>query len=359
MQLDRITDLRSFDAERPVWEALEQRDPHATVFTSWRWLRAYLPLARHRWRILALRTAGETVAYLPLAFGGSFLDRELYLAGHPVADYTGMIAAPEHSAAAIAAFGDAILAERWDGFNVTDIADPRLERLTERIIERGRLRLESEARTPCRSVALPPDWETYITQTISAKTRVNALRVERRLAEAFPDFTASEAGDADIDAAIEAMIAVNHRRWGGNLTNARKRYGRLFRRAYDAGLARIFVYRDGARPIAGATAFLDPLRSTFGLYMIGFDEDYARFSPGKGIVARTIRAAIEGGYKRFDFLRGDEDFKARFAPDLHHTQHYRVARPGLRADAIAYARPRWFALKQELATMVYGEGRTV
>jgi CelD/BcsL family acetyltransferase involved in cellulose biosynthesis len=358
MHVDRISTIEAFDAERARWQQLERQDPHASVFMSWNWLRAYLPTARMRWSILVLREGHDAIAYLPIARGGSLFDRELFLGGNPVADYTGMIALPSRAEAAIGLFADVLLAERWDGFNVRDVHDPRIETLVRRLEDRG-LRLETLDETRCLSCALPSSWETYVTDCISAKTRVNTLRVERRLAETLPGFWVSEPCDADIDAHVEAMLAVNHIRWGGNLTNKRRRYGALFRNAYDTGVLRMFVYWDGAKPIAGATAFVDELRSSFGLYMIGFDESYDKLSPGKGIIGRAIRAAIESGYQRFDFLRGDEPFKARYAAECHTTKHYRLTRPGLRAAAIAYARPKWFAAKLAVANVIYGPGRMV
>jgi CelD/BcsL family acetyltransferase involved in cellulose biosynthesis len=356
--VEPITTLAALDAERARWEHVERQDPYATVFTSWKWLRAYLPTARYRWTILVLREDGEAVAYLPIARGGSLLDRELYLGGNPVADYTGMIALPARADDAVAAFADALLAQRWDGFNVFDVNDERIDRLVRRLKERGMV-LESANETRCLSCALPASWETYVNECISSKTRVNTVRVERRLAEALPAFRISEPTDADVDAHVEAMIVVNHKRWGGNLQSARLRYGRLFRNAYDAGVLRMFVYWDGDKPIAGAAAFTDELRSSYGLYMIGFDEAYDKLSPGKGIIGRAIRTAIESGYARFDFLRGDEPFKARYAQEQHVTRHYRLTRPGLRCAAIAYARPKWFALKIVVANLVYGPGRTI
>src|SRR5579884_1319696 len=329
MNVERIDDLRRFDEERPRWEHVERNDPHATVFMSWRWLRAYFAHPRHRWTVLALRDGDETVAYLPLARGGSWLDRELYLGGNPTADYTGMLALPDRAEQAVAAFAD------------------------------GGVRVEHTDETRCRSVALPATWDAYITETISAKTRVNMLRVERRLAEALPNFRVSEPVADDLAAHVDAMIAVNHDRWGGNIRAARRRYGALFEAAFAQGVLRMFVYWDGARPIAGATAFVDDLRSSFGLYMLGFDAEYDKFSPGKGLIGRAVRTAIEAGYARFDFLRGDEPFKARYAPELHVTKHYRLLRPGLRAGAIAYARPKALALKLMLAKLRYGADRSL
>ncbi len=356
MHVERISTVEGLDAERSRWEALEMLDPNVSMFTTWRWLRAYLPVTRFRWVVLALRDGDDTVAYLPIARNRSPIDRELYLGGNPLADYTGMVARPQSAEAAIDAFADAIAAEQWDGFNISDVADPRIDTLVRRLADRGFL-VSPTSESRCLSCALPPTWEQYITQCISAKTRVNMLRVERRLAEALPDFRITEPCDADIDAHIDAMVFVNHKRWGGNITSSRRRYGRLFRNAFDRGILRMFIYWDGARPVAGATAFIDRDRSWFGLYMIGFDEEYNKLSPGKGIVGRTIRAAIDAGFARFDFMRGAEEYKARYANDVLVTHHYRVSRPGLRAATIDRARPVMFALKLAIANRVYGPGR--
>jgi len=357
MHIERIEGLDRFEAERESWERLERADPLASVFTSWRWLRAYRPVAKYQAFALALRDGHETVAYLPLARGGSILDRELYVGGNPAADYTGMIADPARAEAAVGAFADAVLAEPWDGFNATDVNDPRVETLVRRLVDRG-LKIESTDETPGRSCALPDTWERYITERISAKTRVNMLRVERRLAEAVPAFRISEPTAQDIDAHVEAMITVNHARWGGNVVKARRRYGGLFRGAFDAGILRLFLYWDGDKPIAGAAAFLDGLRSSFGLYMLGFDESYEKLSPGKGLIGRAIRAAIDAKFQHFDFLRGDEPFKERYAPDLHATKHFRLTRPGLRAEAIAFMRPKVATVKLQVANLLYGGGRS-
>ncbi|HEX3550201.1 MAG TPA: GNAT family N-acetyltransferase [Candidatus Elarobacter sp.] len=358
MNVERIDTIDAFERERERWEVLERADEHATVFTTWRWLRAYLPVARHRWTILALRDGGETIAYLPIARGGSIVDRELFLGGNPVADYAGMLVLPSREDDAVAAFADVLFRESADGLNFCDVRDPRVEAIVRRLCERG-LNLESTDESRCLSCALPPTWDEYITSHISAKTRVNMLRVERRLAEALPNFRISEPTPETIDAHVDAMIAVNHSRWGGNLRNARRRYGRLFRNAFDTGVLRMVIYWDGERPIAGATAFVEPDRSFFGLYMIGFDEEYGKLSPGKGIVGRAIRSAIEAGFARFDFMRGDEDYKARYASEVHVVRQFRLTHPGLRARAIAYLRPKFFDLKLAVANIVYGPGRTL
>jgi CelD/BcsL family acetyltransferase involved in cellulose biosynthesis len=356
--IERITTLAGFDAERQRWEHLERSDPHASMFTSWRWLRAYLATARYRWSILVARDGPDAIAYLPIAYIGSALYRELRLGGNPLADYTGMVASPAHEELAIAAFCGELEREPWNAFNASDVSDPRIDVIVDRLT-RANARVESQAETRCLSCALPTTFDEYLTQCISAKTRVNSMRVERRLAEALDGFRISEASAADIGVHVEAMIVVNHKRWGGSMTSARRRFGTLFRNAFDTGILRLVVYWDGDKPIAGAAAFVDDTRSSFGLYMIGFDSAYDKWSPGKGIITRAIRMAIEGGYRRFDFLRGDEPFKTRYARDVHVTRHYRLTRPGILSAAVALARPPFFAVKLAVATLIYGPGRTL
>ena len=174
MQIERLTTPAQFAAERERWEELERLDPNATIFTSWRWLNAYAPVARTRPFTLAAREGATTIAYLPLAYGGTFLDRELFMGGAPVADCTGMLALPDREEAAIAAFADAIARERWDGFNVSEARDPRIETLVRRLGDRGML-VAATHQTRCRTTDLPSSWETYITERISALTLSSML----------------------------------------------------------------------------------------------------------------------------------------------------------------------------------------
>lgn len=360
MHIERIEDIPHLDAERERWEILESRDPHVTVFTSWRWLRAYFPTSRHPWFVLALRQGEKTLGYFPLSRAGSILDRELYLGGNPVADYTGMIALPSEDDRVIGAFADAIRAQRWDACNLRDVRDPRVERLAHRLMaEGGGLRMESTGEARCRSIDLPATWDQYLKERIRRSSRQNILRVERALGAGLPAFRSGEASSENVNEYVEALVLVKHKRWGGSLKSAQRHHGRLFRNAFDAGLMRIFVYWDGERPIAGAAVFIDAQRSSFCLYQTGFDEEYKRYSPGTGLVAHTIRAAIEGGYARFDFLRGDDAHKAHYASDVSLTRHYRIVRTGLRSDAIAYFRPKGFAIKLMLANLRFGGGRSV
>ena len=194
---------------------------------------------------------------------------------------------------------------------------------------------------------------------IGSSTRFNTLRSLRRLADDFPNFRLTWASDADVDLHVDAMVRVNHARWGGNLARAQAKYGTLFRAAHDGGILRLAIMWDGERPISGGAAFVDPVRGTYNLYQLGYDAEYAKYSPGKGLIGAMIRDATERGYAVFDFLRGDEPYKASYAADVVTTTHYRVTRKGIRAAAFDAVQPAYKALKGLAARLVYGPGRTV
>jgi CelD/BcsL family acetyltransferase involved in cellulose biosynthesis len=48
------------------------------------------------------------------------------------------------------------------------------------------------------------------------------------------------------------------------------------------------------------------------LYNSGFDPDARAMSPGVVLIARTIEDAITRGFRRYDFLRGEEPYKYGF-----------------------------------------------
>jgi CelD/BcsL family acetyltransferase involved in cellulose biosynthesis len=63
---------------------------------------------------------------------------------------------------------------------------------------------------------------------------------------------------------------------------------------------------------------------TLYAYQAGVDPGSMEYQPGKLINLAILRRAIEHGYRAFDFLRGDESYKARFGARPRPTVEYRV-----------------------------------
>jgi CelD/BcsL family acetyltransferase involved in cellulose biosynthesis len=71
-------------------------------------------------------------------------------------------------------------------------------------------------------------------------------------------------------------------------------------------------------------------RDTVYFYQSGRDPRWEDKSVGVALMVKMIRRAIEGGYRRFDFLRGDEGYKRAWTATEVVTQELVAFRPGWR-----------------------------
>jgi CelD/BcsL family acetyltransferase involved in cellulose biosynthesis len=63
------------------------------------------------------------------------------------------------------------------------------------------------------------------------------------------------------------------------------------------------------------------------VYQAGVNPDLMEHQPGNVINLMILRQAIERGYRAYDFLRGDEVYKARFGAQPRPTVGWRVVPP--------------------------------
>ena len=115
-----------FESLKEDWDAAYHADSHATVCMSWDWLRGWLEVTPNEWFVLALRPdeASSYVAFLPLATASGYL----FMAGSPLADYTGFVCQPEYDARALEAWAKHIKEKlQWQTFVWTNSMDGRAE----------------------------------------------------------------------------------------------------------------------------------------------------------------------------------------------------------------------------------------
>ena len=343
MRLERISieSLAGFDELQGEWDELRREDPHATVFLSWAWLRAFLATSPLPWSILALRDGGRLVAALPISLRGSPhpklpLARELTFASAPFADYQGMLCRPSDEPAVIEQFAAALAAMRWDIASFTDVRDPRFAAIVERLRDGGATLHELET-TPCSAIDLPADWTAFLAR-LSKPTRRSTLRPMKTIVEEMPRWRATSATAADADAHIEALLHLNALRWGAT-ADRNEKYRRLFRATFATGCLRINVLWDGDHAFAGSAAFIDAERGVYADYLLGHDPAYGRFSPGKAILATGIQEAIDGGFRIFDFMRGGEAYKGSYATGETHNRHFALARDSARGRLLRLLQP--------------------
>jgi CelD/BcsL family acetyltransferase involved in cellulose biosynthesis len=180
---------------------------------------------------------------------------------------------------------------------------------------------------------LPESWDDFL-RTMSRNRRE---RIRRSLRQTV------DVGGAEVHSAVDLpslergwaiLESLHAKRWqkaGQRGCFVSQRYAAFHRemapRLLVAGKLRLrWIEIDGC-PIAVEYGVCDD--QTVYFYQSGFDPDAAHLSPGWLCVALSIKHAIEAGYRRFDFLRGDEAYKASLG-----------ARPRMLHDIRVFARHR-------------------
>ncbi|HUJ10583.1 MAG TPA: GNAT family N-acetyltransferase [Verrucomicrobiae bacterium] len=147
---------------------------------------------------------------------------------------------------------------------------------------------------------------------LSAKRRSD-LRRARRHAEKIGPVTAQilTPSTSEVDRLMDDALSIEARSWKGEMKTALlydRRCCAFFRRyaraASAAGLLRLCFLRIGEQAIAMQIA--QQSAGAFWLLTIGYNEAFARCSPGLLLMHATIRRAVEAGLQRYEFL-GDEE----------------------------------------------------
>ena len=353
--VDRLSSFEEFEAIRPRWNELFAADPHANFFLSWEWMQACLATDGKPWFVLAVRDGdGPYLAFLALTYGsveaaGLTLNRELYLAGIPRSDYTGMLALPGEEARVVPAFAQYIDALPWDNFTLSDSADERIAALA-RAFDNDRYALVAGEPTPSPYIDLPATWDEYFAGRGHSTRRT--LRAKFRKAEQLPGYRFAVSSPDDADAAIDLLLQLNSARWKKDLGKRRRIFGDLFRRCAAAGLFVVATLHAEQTPLAAQGSFVEPHSKTMLGYMMGYNDEYAKISPGALLLALSIRHAIEEGYARYDFARGSEEFKLSFCTQISYTNHAKLTRRGLRAAAVNAGRSGIVAAKGVARTIL-------
>jgi CelD/BcsL family acetyltransferase involved in cellulose biosynthesis len=348
MVVDRLTSVPQLESLKSRWIELHQQDEYAHFFTSWEWLHACLMTERNQWMVLGVRDGdGPYVAFLPLGDGrfpavGPPLNRELYLAGIPRADYTGMLLAKGYESRVLPALARYIESLKWDNFTLNDWPDDRIAAMIAEFPEM-KYRTTTTEPSPCPFVTLPATWDEYMKSR--GRHMRHTLKAKMRKLETLEGFRWEIASANDADAAIDRLLFLNASRWKKSHSKREKMFGELFRRCYASGNFLIGSIKIGDLTVATQGSFIDRNSKTLLAYMMGFDPAYSHVSPGSSLVALSIRTAIETGFAFYDLSRGEETYKKSFASDTRFSNHVTLTRRTLRVAAVNAGRNGYFTAK--------------
>jgi len=321
------------------WEGLRERSG-ASPFAGWAWHRAWAssgPEAELRaCHTVVLRGGGGVEAILPLASRSVAFRRQRVTAltwaigdlGCP--DHLDVLALPE---ANVDALMPALRALPWDILILGNLATsaPNATRLA-RALARDGCAVRWAGLWPCPYLELPASWEEYLA-TLSANRR-QVLRRRERVLEREHRVQVTDYDGERLDEGWGHLVALHGQRWADGGVFNDPRLERLHR-SFAHELARrkqlwlTTLDLDGT-PAAAWYGFAD--RETVYFYQSGRDPRWEDKSVGVALMVNMIRRAIERGYKRFDFLRGDEAYKRQWTDAERVTRELVAFRPSWRGQ---------------------------
>ena len=344
MQVEIINSIQHFDKLETDWNNVYACDSNAQIFLSWSWLRGWLEVVPYDWFILAVRSKPHLpyVAFFPLSirsleWAKVNVYRALQTCAHPVADYTGFICKPEYEQDAIKNFALYIdLDLEWDIFHVKDIQDSRLNAFVQHFSESD-FQIESNPGATCPYIYLPDEWEEYLQNFISRKPRKN-LRNSLNKIEKNSDFNFSSIEADNLDNQIEVLFELWQIKWGKQPESTLNTYRSVYRRCAENNSLWIDILWDKTIPVAATGMYVDRDKNAVYGQMTGFNPEYSKLSPGRAVMAFSIKKAIEHKFKFYDFLRGDLDYKiSLLGAEKRSNTDCKIIRKNLRTNTIRLA----------------------
>jgi CelD/BcsL family acetyltransferase involved in cellulose biosynthesis len=154
-------------------------------------------------------------------------------------------------------------------------------------------------------IDLPADHEAWI-GSLSKKRRHELKRKRRRFVDALGEPLLERRTDREAFEAFIAMHRSSQEDKGRFMTDDMERF---FWTLITSANAAIDLLTVAGSPVAAAFDFVDT--DTLYLYNSAYAEHASDASPGIMLLALMIEQSINDGLRRFDFLKGDEQYKYR------------------------------------------------
>jgi CelD/BcsL family acetyltransferase involved in cellulose biosynthesis len=298
-------------------------------------------------RVLVLERDGRACALAPLTLRGTALGRLEPLGaretGEPFEPICEDPGALRELLVALVSLGTPFYAERV-------LADsPLIAAL--RAACAGRAVAITRPAVGCPRIALDAAWRTP--ESHPGVARRSDLRRKQRYAERIGavSFECHAPAPERLDALLDEAFQVESAGWKGEAGSALSRNARAgaFYRRYAAeaaarGVLRLFFMRIDGRAVATVLA-VEWARSLWTL-KIGYDEAYARCSPGSLLTRHTIAWAAEHGLRSYEFLGTAAAWTRDWTRDERRCVSLRVyplsprGLAAFAADALAWARDK-------------------
>jgi CelD/BcsL family acetyltransferase involved in cellulose biosynthesis len=312
------------------WGGLCERCLDATPFQRPEWLLSWIQVfAPEKIRMIEVRCEGVLVGLAPLLIYSRGSDHVLAFMGGGVSDYLDILIAPDREDEVPAALFAEI--ESLNGWNILDLTDLPAHS----VLHRTSLAKLARSHESCSALLLPGTKEELL-RLISKRQRANLRNAHSRLERAGSGQLELATGEA-LPEFLDDLFCLHTSRWSdsgqpGMLADEKTKafHRHAAPRLLSKRILRLSRLRLEARTIAVSYSFLQ--HTTLYCYLQGFDPEFGFLSPGTQLMFSAIEGALSSGVRKFDFLRGEEDYKRHWRAQSENT--YRIECPKSRMTSI-------------------------
>ncbi len=309
-----------------------------TLANDWNRLAGGVPFRTHAWLmswwehyghgkelcVLVVRDEQERVAGLLPLYSEPSTTKGRALAmlgsGEVCSDYLGILTHETDAPAVVEALAQWLSDDdsfSWDLLQLSGVVadDIHVTQLSKELTTAG-LTVHDRPGLNCWRIALPTEWENYI-ESLSKSHRKQVRRVDRRLVESGEAVLHCVRDEHSLKQGMATLIDLHQRRrhsLGEPGCFADPRFTGFMHaaatRLLTLGMLRLYWVELQGKPVA-AEFQLAGGGVTYA-YQAGLDPEALDEEPGRIINIATLKQAILDGQQGFDFLRGDEPYKAHW-----------------------------------------------
>jgi CelD/BcsL family acetyltransferase involved in cellulose biosynthesis len=325
MNLKFFTNLETLEQHSQQWDAVAGDFPFFRFDWMGNWLRhlgtSYQPAV-----LVATDDTGNWLGIAPWCIdheNGMIRKLRWLSSGAACGDYLKLITNPEHTTKFATTAADWLVENIGNNDTLGHLDSIELEGIAladddasfvVELLEANGLQSHSVELEGCWKVTLPSDWSALESQC-SKSMRRKTKKAVKRLTDAGTKILTTD--DSDFEQRWENFIVLHQQRRQSlgqsgcfahdNFTNFLKA---ATRGLIATGHAEIIEIQHDGRPLASTLLLND--RNTVYMYQSGSCNERSAMEPGYQMVACAIQRSIEAGHQAFDFLRGDEPYKARW-----------------------------------------------
>jgi len=330
-----ITSNEHFARLSPDWNQLLARTGHENAFLTFEWMFTWW---RHFGRgkklaLIVIRAEGRVIGIAPFYISQRFgLARCMaFIADeHVGSDHLDVLAAPGCEASVVAKLASMLLSRlrAWDCIRLGEVGKDSLAAgLCGRLVAKGMTCNEAPAST-CPYMELPASFEEYLAGA-TANLRQSFRRRSRKVQEAGSVDFVVLSEPAAVESGFSELLRLHRLRFQQLAQDSVFLKAGLTEFQKDAlhamaaqGLVRLFLLRVNGESIAAQYGF--SLGRSFQAYQSGMHPEWAKYGVGLLTMGNAIREAIASGHTMFDFLRGCESYKSRWAHLTRQNWTFRV-----------------------------------